>query len=1024
MPAPSRLFAYVWRNSYRQQIGIIAIVVISLPFYYLSLELPKYIISGALQGKDFPNGGGYVNILPFNSGINAFGFEIKSNGIAVSRISYLFILSFAFLVLIFINGYFKYVINMRKGALGERLLQRLRFGLFSSLLSSTPEQRQRLKPAEAASIIKDEVEPIGGFVGDAFVQPVFLGGQAMTALVFILVQNTLLGIVAILMISSQMLVIPRLRREQIRLGKQRQIASRALAGKIGEVVETLDEVSNHGTAALERGLVAQRLEALFGIRYRLYGRKFAVKALNNLMAQITPFLFYTIGGYAALTGSLGIGQLVAVIAAYRDLPPPVKDLIDWDQQRLDAEAKFQQVTEQFALATPSVQAGIQAAEPVFDQLPETGMIAAQGLTAISATGDRMLDRISLALPLKQHIMLSGTGEGAGCLARILGGRLTPSDGSLKIGDASIDAISQEARGRCIAYAGAEPAIFDGTLRDNIVYGLRGPGSQADPDVDRMSGGAASTPTDEEALETHLAAVLRIVGLSDAVFRHGLASKSVADEVTSLIASLPAIRAHIRGALAARGAGDAVEPYDPARYIRTATIGENILFGVPNKTAISGAKLAEYDLARDVLEALALTDDLTMIGQRIAATMLEIFSDLTPDHLLFESFSFIAAEEFPAYRERLARADAGQMGEADRTSFVGLSLLYVEPEHRLGLLDEEMEGRILLARQAFRARISQDGAGIIDFYDSNEWGAVSIRENLVFGRVTQASAGTRERVDEAIRDALADLGLDREVYRIGLAQPAGYAGRLLFPAVKTQVALARCLIKRPSLLILDNALSSLSPTEGKAILRRLREAMKGRTLIVVAREYDGEVPMDISVVFDGARLRPVPGTQAAAAALPAEGESSERDDVRALRAVPIFANLDLARIKLLAFTSERTVFAAGDPLFEQGAESNAAYVVIAGTADVLIGPPEKPVRVSHIEAPAIVGEMGVVTGEVRSATIRATSELTALKLRKEVFVALLEEFPDMTLSVMRLMVKRLQDNVAIVSRRDPDGSERD
>ena len=116
--------------------------------------------------------------------------------------------------------------------------------------------------------------------------------------------------------------------------------------------------------------------------------------------------------------------------------------------------------------------------------------------------------------------------------------------------------------------------------------------------------------------------------------------------------------------------------------------------------------------------------------------------------------------------------------------------------------------------------------------------------------------------------------------------------------------------------------------------------------------------------------------------------------------------------------------AGDPLFEQGAESNAAYVVIAGTADVLIGPPEKPVRVSHIEAPAIVGEMGVVTGEVRSATIRATSELTALKLRKEVFVALLEEFPDMTLSVMRLMVKRLQDNVAIVSRRDPDGSERD
>ncbi|QEL25224.1 cyclic nucleotide-binding domain-containing protein [Bosea sp. F3-2] len=1013
------LFSYIWKNSYREQVGIILIVVLSLPFYYLSLELPKYIISDALQGKAFPNGREFITIISFNYGFRLFGSEIKFDGINVDRISYLFVLSLLFLILIMINGCFKYIINMRKGALGERLLQRLRFDLFSSLLLSTPEQRQRLKPSEAASIIKDEVEPIGGFVGDAFVQPVFLGGQALTALIFILIQNALLGLVAVAMISSQVLVIPRLRREQIRLGRQRQIASRALAGKIGEVVETLDEVSNHGTAALERGQVAQRLETLFGIRYQLYGRKFAVKALNNLMAQITPFLFYTIGGYAALTGNLGIGQLVAVIAAYRDLPPPVKDLIDWDQQRLDVEAKFQQVTEQFALTVPSAQV-----EAVSNPFPETGVIVLQGLTAVSATGDRMLDRVSLTLPLKQHVWLSGMGEGAGCVARILGGRLTPSGGSLKIGDVSLDAISDAARGRCIAYAGSEPAIFDGTLRDNIVYGLRGHGSQADRDVGPTSEEAALGTADGELPAAQLAATLHIVGLSDVVFRYGLASKPNADDVPVLIARMAEIRAHIRKVLAARGAEDAVEPYDAAQYIHTATIGENILFGVPSNAVISGAGLAEHDLTREVLGSLGLSDDLTMVGQRIAATMLEIFSDLTPDHLLLENFSFIPAEEFPAYRERLARAEAGQIDEADRARFLGLSFLYVEPLHRLGLLDAEMEQRILLARQAFRARISQDAARIIDFYDSNEWGAVSVRENLLFGRVAQASAGVRERVDEAIRDAVTELGLDHEIARIGLAQPAGYAGRLLFPAVKTQVALARCLIKRPSLLILDNALSSLSPTEGKAILRRLRHAMKDRTLIVVARDYDSDVPMDISIVFDGARLRPTPGLQPAAAGAPIAEEGSERDDVAALRAVPIFANLDLARIKLLAFTSERTVFAAGDLLFEQGAESDAAYVVIAGAADVLIGPQESAVRVSRIEAPAIVGEMGVVTGEVRSASIRATSELTALKLRKEVFIALMEEFPDMMLSVMRLMIKRLQDNVAIVSRRELEGPARD
>ena len=56
-----------------------------------------------------------------------------------------------------------------------------------------------------------------------------------------------------------------------------------------------------------------------------------VKFINNFLAQVTPFLFYVIGGYLALQGRLDIGQLVAVIAAYKDLPGPMKELIDWDQ---------------------------------------------------------------------------------------------------------------------------------------------------------------------------------------------------------------------------------------------------------------------------------------------------------------------------------------------------------------------------------------------------------------------------------------------------------------------------------------------------------------------------------------------------------------------------------------------------------------------------------------------------------------------------------------------------------------------
>ncbi len=44
---------------------------------------------------------------------------------------------------------------------------------------------------------------------------------------------------------------------------------------------------------------------------------------------------------------LNIGQLVAAIAAYKELPPPIKDLIDWDQARADVVVRYEQIVSQF-----------------------------------------------------------------------------------------------------------------------------------------------------------------------------------------------------------------------------------------------------------------------------------------------------------------------------------------------------------------------------------------------------------------------------------------------------------------------------------------------------------------------------------------------------------------------------------------------------------------------------------------------------------------------------------------------------
>ena len=118
-----------------------------------------------------------------------------------------------------------------------------------------------------------------------------------------------------------------------------------------------------------------------------------VKFINNFLAQITPFLFYMIGGYLALQGRLDVGQLVAVIAAYKDLPGPMKELIDWDQIRQDVQVKYAQVVEQFT-RRPGARPEASGADDRSASSRSAGSLAAVNLSLIDDSGARLLDRVS------------------------------------------------------------------------------------------------------------------------------------------------------------------------------------------------------------------------------------------------------------------------------------------------------------------------------------------------------------------------------------------------------------------------------------------------------------------------------------------------------------------------------------------------------------------------------------------------------------------------------------------------------
>jgi CRP-like cAMP-binding protein len=131
------------------------------------------------------------------------------------------------------------------------------------------------------------------------------------------------------------------------------------------------------------------------------------------------------------------------------------------------------------------------------------------------------------------------------------------------------------------------------------------------------------------------------------------------------------------------------------------------------------------------------------------------------------------------------------------------------------------------------------------------------------------------------------------------------------------------------------------------------------------------------------------------------------EVQSLRQVPMFRDFDAARLKLLAFTSERVHFAPGQRLCSQGEVGDAAFVILEGSANVLIDTPKGPRKLAELGRNALAGEMAVLSDSPRAATIEAVGEVTALKIDKRVFLELLSQFPQMALAVMREIVQRLE-----------------
>ena len=305
------IYGYILRHSRPDQVILVLLSLAALPFLYYSFELPKLIVNEALSSTS--------------------GFPKHWLGLDLERVPYLFTLCGIFLALVLINAAFKFFTSTYRYRVGDRLLRRLRYQLVERLLRFPVGEFRNQSSGRVVSMVAAETSPLGFFMSEAFTVPTVAAGTLFTILLFIFMQDWMMGFAALALYPVQIYLVPKIQQRVNDLQRRESQAIRGVSDNVSQIITNATEIHGHDTSQFELARVTRRLQTIFDLRVKIATSRYTVNVLNQFFSQLTPFFFLSIGGYLVIRGDITLGSLVAVLAAHKDMYSPWKDLIDYSR---------------------------------------------------------------------------------------------------------------------------------------------------------------------------------------------------------------------------------------------------------------------------------------------------------------------------------------------------------------------------------------------------------------------------------------------------------------------------------------------------------------------------------------------------------------------------------------------------------------------------------------------------------------------------------------------------------------------
>ncbi len=293
---PSTIIAYALRCTGKHQVGL---AILSVAVFLLSavpLELQRRIVNTIVEH------GAFATILWL--AVTYAGVALTEQGL-------------------------KLALNVYRGWVAEDAVRtlRTRAGVSAAAVSMATAAETGVE----ISVVLDEVEPIGGFIGISASEPLLQGGILVSVLSYMLYLDVGLTLLALGFFLPQLVFVPLLQAAINRRAQSRILTKRGLSS---EIVKAGGESSHRWDWA------KAPIERVFVLNMGIYKLKYSMNLLMNVMHHSAVAVALGVGGWLALEGRTEVGTVVAIVGGMGKLNDPWGDLVNWARELSVVEVKY------------------------------------------------------------------------------------------------------------------------------------------------------------------------------------------------------------------------------------------------------------------------------------------------------------------------------------------------------------------------------------------------------------------------------------------------------------------------------------------------------------------------------------------------------------------------------------------------------------------------------------------------------------------------------------------------------------